>query len=268
MLLHRFFARLDIKGPNVVKGVCMEGLRVIGTPGELARRYVQGCMELLYIDTVASLYGRNQLEGLLRDTVRNVFVPITVGGGIKSLYDVRRLLNAGADVVAINTAAIKRPELISEISNVCGRQAVCVSIEAKKTSQGWECYAENGRERTGRDVVTWAREAVERGAGELLITSVDRDGTMTGFDMDLMRAVGTLPVPIIVGGGAGRREDVTQLYAAGIAGAACGAALHYNKFTVKEIVDGLAERKFRPAETGEERGKSARTASRVSEEGA
>lgn len=242
MLLPRFFARLDIKGPNVVKGVQMEGLRVIGKPEDLARRYASNCMELLYIDTVASLYGRNQLGELLARTTKEVFVPVTVGGGIKTLADVRRLLNAGADVVAINTAALKRPELISEIANVCGQQAICVSIEAKRSGSGWECYTDNGRERTGRDVVTWAKEAIERGAGEVLITSVDRDGTMKGFDMDLMKAVGRHDVPVIAAGGAGSVEHVTEAYESGVSGVACGAGLHYGKFTVQEVVDGFAQR--------------------------
>lgn len=238
MSLRRFFARLDIKGQNVVKGVRMEGLRVVGKPEDLAKRYAQDCAELLYIDTVATLYGRNQLDGLLERTTKEVFVPITVGGGIKTLADVRRLLCAGADVVAINTAAIKRPELITEVANVCGNQAICVSIEAKKTSQGWECYTDNGRERTGKDVLTWAKEAVDRGAGEILITSVDRDGTLQGFDMDLMKAVGRLPVHVIASGGAGSLEHLEKCYEAGF-GVACGAALHHNKFTVQEVVDGL-----------------------------
>lgn len=253
MLLPRFFARLDIKGPNVVKGVRMEGLRVVGKPDDLAKRYAEpGCLELLYIDTVATLYGRNQLQGLLERTAQEVFVPITVGGGIKSLEDVKRMLRSGADVVAINTAAIKRPELISEVANVCGNQAVCVSIEAKKIASGWECYTDNGRERTGRDVVTWASEAVERGAGEILITSVDRDGTLSGLDMDLMRAVGRLPVPVIAGGGAGTLEHVGEAYSEGL-GVACAAALHHKKFTVQEVVNGLVEGKFQAkgrSETG------------------
>lgn len=266
MLLPRFFARLDIKGPNVVKGIRMEGLRVVGKPEDLAKKYAEpGCLELLYIDTVATLYGRNQLEGLLEKTAHEVFVPITVGGGIQSLADVKRLLRCGADVVAINTAAIKRPDLISEIANVCGNQAVCVSIEAKKTSGGWECYTDNGRERTGKDVVDWAAEAVQRGAGEVLVTSVDRDGTLGGLDLDLLKALGHLPVPVIAGGGVGTLEHVAEAFSL-VNGVACATALHHKKFTVQEVVDGLAEGKFQAEGRGNEGRGEAGPQGRVSEE--
>src|SRR3990167_6351053 len=190
MSLLRLIARLDIKGASVVKGVQMEGLRVVGKPEEMAKRYAEaGADEILYIDTVASLYGRNQLEALLEKTCEEVFVPITVGGGIKSVADARRLFNAGADKIAINTAALKRPDLINEMADKYGSQAVGVSIEAKRVSGGWECYTDNGRERTGVDAVVWADRSVSNGAGELLLTSVDRDGTRRGFDTELVAAI-------------------------------------------------------------------------------
>jgi cyclase len=179
MSLLRIIARLDIKGPNVVKGIHMEGLRVIGKPEELANAYAEaGADELLYIDTVASLYGRNQLAALLSRTVEDVFIPITVGGGVKSRADVKRLLDAGADKVAINTAAIRDPALIRECADHYGAQAVVVSIEAKRQPLGgWECYTDNGREKTGKDVLLWAEEAISLGAGEILLTSIDQEGT-------------------------------------------------------------------------------------------
>ena len=232
--LPRIIPRLDVKGPNVVKGICFEGLRVVGKPEDLARKYAEDADELLYIDTVASLYGRNQLTDLLRRTTDETFIPITVGGGIQSKDDARRLFDAGADKIAINTAAIKRPGLIDELASFYGSQAVVISIQAKRTDSGWEAYAECGRERTGRDAVAWAVEAVDRGAGELLLTSVDRDGTRRGFDQPLLEAVSSrVSVPCIICGGAGKREDFGAVKEAhGIAIATC---LHYGELTVQGI---------------------------------
>ena len=220
----------------------MEGLRVIGPAPEMACRYAEPYTELLYIDTVATLYGRNQLIPLLADTAEKVFVPITVGGGIRSLDDVRELLRHGADSVAINTAALARPELITEVSSVCGAQALTVSIEAKKTPAGWECYTDNGRNRTGKDAVAWAREATERGAGQILITSVDRDGTMRGFDLDLVAAVAkAVTVPVIASGGMGTLEHYASVLRHTKV-AAVGAALHYGRVSL----GGLLETVMRP----------------------
>ena len=181
----RLIARLDIKGPNLIKGIHLEGLRVIGDPQEFAVRYYrQGADELLYMDVVASLYGRNNLSDIVQRAVRNVFVPITVGGGIRNLDDVRHILRCGADKVAINTAAVARPELVREVSRRFGAQCTVLSIEAKQQGPGkWEAYTDNGRERTGLDVVEWARRGAELGAGEILLTSVDREGTRKGFDV-------------------------------------------------------------------------------------
>lgn len=246
MSLLRLIARLDIKGPNVVKGIQMEGLRVMGKPADLARKYAEDADELIYIDTVASLYGRNQLAPLLEETTRDVFIPVTVGGGIKSRGDVQRLLNAGADSVAINTAAIKNPGLIDELAWSYGSQCIVVSIEAKKTASGWEAYTDNGRERTGRDAVAWACEAVERGAGGLLITSIDRDGTMKGFDVPLTAAIKKMVrVPVTACGGMGSVDHLYEVLTAGGADAAAMASvLHYGKLTIREMGDGLAARKF------------------------
>lgn len=231
----RLIARLDIKGPSVVKGIRMEGLRVVGKPADLARRYAEAADELLYMDTVASLYGRNQIAGLLEETTENTFIPITVGGGIQSLEDARALFKAGADKIAINTAALKRPALINELVGFYGSQAVVVSIEAKRVPRGWEAYTDNGRERTGRDAVAWALEAVERGCGELLLTSVDQEGTRKGFDLELIQAIAPkVSVPVIACGGMGSIEDARLAHKAG-ACLAMASVLHYGHLTIEGI---------------------------------
>lgn len=235
----RIIPRLDIKGANVVKGVQMEGLRIVGKPAELAYRYAQDADELLYIDTVATLYGRNQLAGLLDETCERVFVPITVGGGVRSLADIRALLRAGADKVAINTAAIARHALIEEAAGAVGSQAIVISIEAKRTADGWEAYTDNGRERTGRDAVSWAREAVRLGAGEILLTSIDRDGTRKGFDAELLAAVADLPVPVTICGGMGRVEDLESVRLAD--GVAMASVLHYGALTIADVRRALGQ---------------------------
>ena len=236
MSLLRLIARLDIKGPNVVKGICFEGLRVVGNPVDLAKKYAEsGADELFYIDTVATLYGRNQLEGLLDRTVAGTFLPITVGGGISSVEEAKRLLDAGADKIALNTAAIREPDLVARLSTRLGVQGVVVSIEAKKTPQGWEAYTDNGREKTGKDAIAWAHEAVELGAGEILITSIDRDGTMKGPDTALLEALGWIPVPLVYGGGIATVEHAREALNAGADALAIGAALHYNKTNFQEL---------------------------------
>jgi cyclase len=247
--LLRIIARLDIKGPNVVKGIHLEGLRVVGKPDELARRYAdQGADELLYIDTVASLYGRNQLVQLLERTVEDVFVPITVGGGIKSRADVKRLLDAGADKVAINTAALRNPALIRECAEHYGSQAIVCSIEAKKSVSGWECYCEGGREKSDKGVLLWAQEAQALGAGEILLTSIDHDGTRKGMDVDLVRAVAPLVLFLLLCAAVlGCVGDVAAALGAGADAVALGSALHYGKLTIGEIRDGLATRQFQAA---------------------
>lgn len=240
MSLLRIIARLDIKGPNVIKGIRMEGLRVIGNPQALAEKYANaGADELLYIDQVASLYGRNQLEDLLERTTERVFIPVTVGGGISSLADVRRLLNAGADKVAINSAAIRRPDLINEIADRYGNQCVVVSIEAKRTADGWECYTDCGRERTGISAPEWAFEAVGRGAGEILATAIDRDGTMKGMDCELMAHFKDIPVPVVACGGLGTVTHAKEVLRSGADAVAMASALHYGKVDIERMRDEL-----------------------------
>jgi imidazole glycerol-phosphate synthase subunit HisF len=212
----RLIARLDIKGPNLIKGVHLEGLRVIGDPQDYARRYYeQGADELLYIDIVASLYGRSKLTEIVRRAARDVFVPMTVGGGIRTIDDVSDLLRSGADKVAVNTAAVRRPELIGEVAQRFGSQCMVLSIEAKQQSSGrWEVYTDCGRERSGIDVVEWARQGVERGAGEILVTSIDREGTRKGFDLALTGAIAkAVNVPVIASGGYGKAEDLNEVVA-------------------------------------------------------
>jgi cyclase len=240
----RIIARLDIKGPNLIKGVQLEGLRVMGDPHEFARRYYEdGADELIYMDTVASLYGRNNLVEIVEQTARDVFVPITVGGGLRSTDDVRTILRAGADKVAINTAATKRPELVTEVARHFGSQCMVLGIEAKQKDAGrWVCYTDNGREATDLDVVEWAMRGVALGAGEILLTSVDREGTARGFDIEVVRAVtDAVPVPVIASGGMGCMEDFVAVVRDGGAFAAAAAhVLHYGEMTIPEIRTGAA----------------------------
>jgi cyclase len=245
MSAKRIIARLDIKGPNLVKGVQLEGLRVVGDPQDFARRYYEaGVDELIYMDIVASLYGRNNLLDIVRKTAQQIFVPLTVGGGVRSVEDVRALLRAGADKVAINTAGTKRPELIREVSESFGSQCMILSIEAKRVADSrWEVYIENGREKTGMDVVEWAEKGVELGAGEILLTSVDREGTRKGFDCDLVRAVTSrVRVPVIASGGMGTIEHFIQVVNEGKADAvAIADALHFKRMTLVEVRAGALE---------------------------
>jgi len=235
----RIIARLDVKGPNVIKGVHLEGLRVVGQPGRMARLYYEeGVDELVYMDVVASLYGRNSLLDIVRETAREVFIPITVGGGIRSVEDVDAILRAGADKVAVNTAAVKNPDLIRQISRRFGAQCMVLSVEAKRKDDGrWEAYVENGREHTGLDVLEWVRRGVALGAGEILLTSVDREGTREGFDVDLVRAVADeVPVPVIASGGFGEAGHLVEVVSTGKADAvAIAGAFHYNLSSVREL---------------------------------
>ena len=235
----RLIARLDIKGPHLIKGVHLEGLRVIGDPNLYAQKYYeQGADELLYMDVVASLYGRNSLVEIVSRAAHDVFVPMTVGGGVRSVDDVRTLLRAGADKVAINTAATKRPELVSEVARRFGSQCMVLSIEAKRVAPGrWEAYVDNGRERTGLDVVEWAARGVELGAGEILLTSVDQEGTRKGFDVELVRAVSAaVPVPVIASGGMGDVDHFVSVVRDGGASAVAVAdALHYERLHTAQI---------------------------------
>ena len=239
VLSFRVIARLDIKGANLIKGVQMEGLRVIGKPAAFARKYAEeGADEILYLDTVASLYGRNNLTEIIEEASDGVFVPITCAGGVRTVGDVQRLLDAGADKVAINSAAIREPALIRRCADRYGSQAIVVSIEAKRVNGGWEAYTDCGRERTGKEVKQWAEEAVALGAGEILLTSVDRDGTRRGPDLELAESL-DLPVPVVLSGGIAAPEDAKR--ASKVADAlAIGCALHYWNTTIFDVKSALS----------------------------
>ena len=241
----RVIVRLDVKGPNLVKGIHLEGLRVMGDPQQFAQRYyAEGADEILYVDTVASLYGRNNILEVVRRTAAAVFVPMTVAGGLRRLEDVRDALRSGADKVAINTAAVARPELIREVSLAFGSQCMVLSVQTKKIAPDrWEAYTDNGRERSGRDALEWACQGVELGAGELLITSVDREGTQKGMDLEfLTRITARVDVPVIAGGGAGTPEHACRaITEAGADAVAIASMLHYGKYTVGEIKARLAQ---------------------------
>lgn len=241
----RIIPRLDIKGPNVVKGVHLEGLRILGRPELFATHYYdEGADEFVYMDTVASLYGRNNLQEIVERTAERIFVPMTVGGGIRSVEDIRRMLRAGADKVAINTAAIKNPRLIAEGADAFGSQCIVLSVEARRLpSGGYECLTDNGREKTGKDVVEWIDEAVALGAGEVLLTSVDQEGTGKGYDIELTRRVAnSVTVPVIASGGAGVVEHVRAAVADGRADAVCVASiLHYHLLEQMAVVDYVEE---------------------------
>ncbi len=236
----RFIARLDVKGENLIKGVHLEGLRKVGPPADFATRYYeQGIDELVYMDVVASLYGRNNLLDIVSRTAENVFVPITVGGGIREVDDALKALRAGADKVAINTAATKNPRLLTELAERFGSQCIVLSIEAMKhrNGSGWEAYTDNGREKTGLDAVAWAQQAASLGAGEILLTSVDQEGTQRGFDESLVRAVvDAVDIPVIASGGMGRYEDFeTVVKNAGADAVAAAHVLHYETISIAAI---------------------------------
>lgn len=234
----RIIPRLDIKGANLVKGIHLEGLKVLGPPALFAEAYYRdGADELLLMDAVASLYGRNSLTDIITWTARNIFIPFTVGGGLRSLQDIRGVLEAGADKAALNTAAVNRPQIIREASEEFGSSTIVVSIEAQKLDDGrYYAYIDNGRENTRRDVFEWAQEAVHLGAGELLVTSVHREGTGAGYDCELTaRLAQSVGVPVVASGGAGTIDHVVAVATAGAADAICVASvLHYDK--IAELV--------------------------------
>jgi cyclase len=235
----RLIARLDIKGPNLIKGIHLEGLRVVGDPQQFAMKYYEaGADELLYMDIVASLYGRNSLTEIVKRTAEKIFIPLTVGGGVRSVEDVDMLLRAGADKVAINTAATQRPELITEAARRFGSQCIVVSIEAKRHGPDkWEVMTNNGRDHTEMDVVAWAKKVEELGAGEILLTSIDQEGTKKGFDINLIKAVSTqVGIPVVASGGMGSLNDLLKAVKEGHADAVAMAdVLHYDRISLDQM---------------------------------
>ncbi len=241
----RVIPRLDIKGENLVKGIRLEGLRIVGKPHDFARRYYEaGADELLFMDIYASLLGRDQFLDLIQRTARDVFVPLTVGGGIRTITDVVQVLRAGADKVALNTAAIQRPGFLTEIAERFGAQCVVLSIEAKRRAPGqWEALTSNGREPTGVDVLKWAGEAEALGVGEILVTSVDMEGTRKGYDVELVAEIRRrVKVPVIASGGAGSAMHMIDVARSADVDAVSAAwMLHYNLATLPGIKAAIAE---------------------------
>ncbi len=235
----RIIPRLDIKGPNLVKGIHLEGLRVLGKPEEFARYYYEtGADELIYLDVVASLYGRNSLLSIIEKTAKEIFIPLTVGGGIRTVEDIRQVLRAGADKVSLNTQVINNPQFINEASQMFGSSTIVISIEAIKQPDGrYLAFTKNGREYTGIEVFQWAQEVAERGAGEIMLTSVDREGTGLGYDLELSRRVAeSVNIPVIVSGGAGHLQHIKEVILQGKADAVSFASMiHYDFIKHKEL---------------------------------
>lgn len=244
MSYRRLIARLDIKGEYVIKGIQMEGLRIVGEPNALATRYYEsGADELLYLDTVATLYGRKNLVDIVRATAENIFIPLTVGGGVGTYDDAKLLLRSGADKVAINSAAVSNPLLLTKIAETFGSQCVVLSVECKRIANDWEVYVNNGRDPTGLSVGSWVETASRFGVGEVLITSVDRDGTRRGFDLELMAlARSSTDLPLIGSGGIGNIDDIKQGFcAANLDGIAIAAAFHSNSLSLGSVRQELHE---------------------------
>jgi cyclase len=245
MLAKRIIPCLDVTGGRVVKGVNFVGLRDAGDPVELAERYnSQGADELVFLDITASSDAREILADVVARTARKVFIPLTVGGGIRSVADARKILMSGADKVSVNTAAVRRPELIAELSEEFGAQAVVLAIDARRNPMGtWNVFTRGGRDDEGLDAMEWAREGEQRGAGEILLTSMDTDGVQGGFDCELTRTVSRATrIPVIASGGAGKPGDFVRVLTEGEADAALAASIfHYGTYTVGDLKKCLDE---------------------------
>jgi imidazoleglycerol phosphate synthase cyclase subunit len=240
----RIIARLDVKSEFLIKGLRFEGLRKIGDPAIAALKYFEdGVDELVLVDNVASVYGRNHMGSLLQRVSEATFVPLTAGGGIRSLNDAKTLFSFGADKVAVNTASFSNPNLIKDIAEQYGSQSVVGSIQARRDGPNWECQVEQAREGTGIDLKERIQQLTEQGVGELLITSVDNDGVQNGFDFDLAKtAVEASSVPVIIGGGCGGIDDVIDLTRIPtLSGVAIGSAFHFNRFTASELKQSLVK---------------------------
>ena len=243
MLLKRVIPCLDVDKGRVVKGTNFVDIRDAGDPVELAVRYErEGGDEIVFLDITASHEKRDTIVDLARRTANDVFVPFTIGGGIRSVADAQAVLDAGADKVSVNSAAVARPELISELAEVFGSQCVVLAIDARRSGDGYEVFVNGGRVATGHDAVEWAREGVERGAGEILLTSMDRDGTEDGYELTLTRAVAdAVDVPVIASGGAGQLEHLVGAVQEGHADAVlCASIFHYGTYTVHEAKERMS----------------------------
>jgi cyclase len=234
---------MDVDGGRVVKGTRFIDIRDAGDPVELAAHYDrEGADELVFLDITATSDKRATVVELARRAADEVFVPFTIGGGVREVADAQGVLDAGADKVSVNSAAVARAGLLDELARVFGDQCVVLAIDAKRAGEGWEVYVAGGRTPTGRDAVAWAREGVERGAGEILLTSMDRDGTQDGYDLDLLRAIsGAVDVPVIASGGAGEPAHLVDGLDAGADAALCASIFHYGRYTIAEVKARLAE---------------------------
>src|SRR5882672_2860904 len=245
MLAKRVIPCLDVDRGRVVKGINFVGLRDAGDPVEIARRYnEQGADELTFLDITASSEERDLIVSVVESVAAQVFIPLTVGGGVRKVEDVRRLLNAGADKVSINTAAVQTPQLVADASGRYGAQCIVVAIDAKRSGAGWEVFTHGGRRQTGLDAVEWARRMQGLGAGEILLTSMDRDGTRAGFDLALTRAVSdAVDIPVIASGGVGKLDHLAEGVLEGRADAVLAASIfHFGEFIVREAKEYMAKR--------------------------
>jgi imidazole glycerol-phosphate synthase subunit HisF len=241
----RVIARIDVKNEFAIKGIHLEGLRRVGNPNKMALDYYNnGIDEIIFMDAVAAYYDRNSLSELIQRACSDVFIPITVGGGIRTIDDIRNALKSGADKVAINTRAVQNPSFITQSSEVFGSQCIVSSIEAKFISKNrWEVYTDNGREPTGKDVIEWAEHVEELGAGEIMLTSIDKEGTKKGFDVGLYKSVAqSVSIPVIASGGMGKASDAVELLEnADIDAIATASVLHYKIETIQEIKNTLLQ---------------------------
>lgn len=242
----RLIARIDVKNENVIKGIHLEGLRKLGDPNTFAKKYYdQGIDEILFMDAVASYYDRNNLSKIIEAACKDIYVPITVGGGIRKIEDINEALKSGADKVAINTQAIKTPYFIKEASEVFGSQCIVASLELKKISNNkWEAYFDNGREPSGKDAIEWAKELESLGAGEIMVTSIDAEGTKKGFDVDLISLISkNINLPIIACGGAGKEEHISKMiHETNVDAVAIASVLHYGIEKISEIKSKLYQK--------------------------
>ncbi|GAB1720181.1 MAG: imidazole glycerol phosphate synthase subunit hisF [Nitrosospira sp.] len=244
-LAKRIIPCLDVTNGRVVKGVNFVELRDAGDPVEIARRYdEQGADELTFLDITASSDNRDLILRIIEEVAAQVFIPLTVGGGVRKVEDVRRLLNAGADKVSINTSAVQNPDLVADAASRYGSQCIVVAIDAKRTAQGWEVFTHGGRKATGLDAIEWAGKMQSLGAGEILLTSMDRDGTRNGFDLALTRAISdAVTVPVIASGGVGNLQHLAEGILEGHADAVLAASIfHYGEYTIRQAKEYLAQR--------------------------
>ena len=243
----RLIARLDIKKNRLIKGVHLEGLRYIGNPKEYALKYYEeGIDEILLLDSVASLHGRNALHDIIDQITKDIFIPITIGGGINSLDQAKKMFDAGADKITLNTYALENPNLIGEIASYFGSQAITISLQVKRINNNFTLMTLNGREISDKNINDWIIEVEERGAGEIMITSIDKEGTLAGFDLELLKFVKDLSnLPIICSGGIGSSSDIKDIFINGSEAVAMASSLHYKKISLKEARNELLNSNFK-----------------------